>query len=131
MTHELGIQIRDLRLLDPLMTSAYPSAILCRDKALVVNLECPPPPSTLAKDELLHALSPLRGYSSFAILQSHLKIGEDRCLNAGCAVGVADLTMPSDMGKGGGGSKTDSSLWHYAADFTGDNGIPNSKTSDL
>jgi len=39
MTHELGIQIRDLRLLDPLMTSAYPSAILCRDKALVVNLE--------------------------------------------------------------------------------------------
>ena len=40
MTHELGIQIRDLRLLDPLMTSTYPSAILCRDKALVVNLEC-------------------------------------------------------------------------------------------
>ena len=39
MTHELGIQIRDLRLLDPLMTSTYPSAILCRDKALVVNLE--------------------------------------------------------------------------------------------
>ena len=39
VTHELGIQIRDLRLLDPLMTSTYPSAILCRDKALVVNLE--------------------------------------------------------------------------------------------
>lgn len=40
VTHELGIQIRDLRLLDPLMTSSYPSCILCRDKALVVNLEC-------------------------------------------------------------------------------------------
>lgn len=39
VTHELGIQIRDLRLLDPLMTSTYPSAILCREKALVVNLE--------------------------------------------------------------------------------------------
>lgn len=39
MTHELGIQIRDLRLLDPLMTSTYPSAILCRDKALIINLE--------------------------------------------------------------------------------------------
>lgn len=39
MTHELGIQIRDLRLLDPLMTSTYPSAILFREKALVVNLE--------------------------------------------------------------------------------------------
>ena len=39
LTHELGIQIRDLRLLDPLMTSTYPSAILCREKALVVNLE--------------------------------------------------------------------------------------------
>ena len=42
MTHELGIQIRDLRLLDPLMTSTYPSAILFREKALVVNLEYAP-----------------------------------------------------------------------------------------
>ena len=39
VTHELGIQIRDLRLLDPLVTSPYPSAILCREKALVANLE--------------------------------------------------------------------------------------------
>lgn len=42
MTHELGIQIRDLRLLDPLMTSSYPSCLLCRDKALIVNLEYVP-----------------------------------------------------------------------------------------
>ena len=32
MTHELGIQIRDLRLLDPLLATSYPSAVLCRDK---------------------------------------------------------------------------------------------------
>ncbi len=31
--------MRDLRLLDPQMQSASPSAILCRDKAIVVNLE--------------------------------------------------------------------------------------------
>jgi magnesium transporter len=37
--HELGIQLRDLRLLDPLLASSYPSAVLARDRALVVNLE--------------------------------------------------------------------------------------------
>ncbi|DBA67446.1 TPA: hypothetical protein ACH3X2_001730 [Trebouxia sp. C0005] len=39
ITQELGIQIRDLRLLDPAMATSYPSAILCRDKALLVNME--------------------------------------------------------------------------------------------
>ncbi len=39
LTHELGIQLRDLRLLDPQLAHSYPSAILCREKALVVNLE--------------------------------------------------------------------------------------------
>lgn len=38
LTHELGIQTRDLRLLDPKFSSNYPSAILSREKALVVNL---------------------------------------------------------------------------------------------
>ena len=32
-------QLRDLRLLDPQLSTSYPSAILCREKALVVNLE--------------------------------------------------------------------------------------------
>eukprot|EP00198_Chlamydomonas_reinhardtii_P003281 XP_001692617.1 Mg2+ transporter protein, CorA-like protein [Chlamydomonas reinhardtii] len=39
ITHKLGIQTRDLRLLDPNLSTTYPSAILCRDKAIVVNLE--------------------------------------------------------------------------------------------
>ncbi|KAL3154514.1 hypothetical protein ABBQ32_013975 [Trebouxia sp. C0010 RCD-2024] len=39
ITQELGIQVRDLRLLDPAMATSYPSAILCRDKALLVNME--------------------------------------------------------------------------------------------
>jgi hypothetical protein len=39
ITHKLGIQTRDLRLLDPGLSTTYPSAILCRDKAIVVNLE--------------------------------------------------------------------------------------------
>lgn len=39
LTQKLGIQTRDLRLLDPHMATTYPSAILCRDKAIVVNLE--------------------------------------------------------------------------------------------
>lgn len=39
LTHKLGVQTRDLRLMDPMFSSTYPSAILCRDKALVVNLE--------------------------------------------------------------------------------------------
>jgi len=37
--HQLGVQLRDLRLLDPHLNTSYPSALLCRDKALVVNLE--------------------------------------------------------------------------------------------
>ena len=36
---ELGVQARDLRLLDPHLHAYYPSAILCRDAALVVNIE--------------------------------------------------------------------------------------------
>lgn len=39
VTDELGVQVRDLRILDPAMSTSYPSAILCRDKALLVNLE--------------------------------------------------------------------------------------------
>ena len=39
ITQELGIQVRDLRLLDPAMSTSYPSAILCREKALLVNME--------------------------------------------------------------------------------------------
>ncbi|KAL6754027.1 Mg2+ transporter protein [Haematococcus lacustris] len=39
LTQKLGIQTRDLRLLDPHMATTYPSAILCRDKSIVVNLE--------------------------------------------------------------------------------------------
>ena len=32
IAHNLGIQARDLRLLDPNLSSTYPPAILCRDK---------------------------------------------------------------------------------------------------
>ena len=32
-------QLRDLRLLDPQLATSYPSAILARERALVVNLE--------------------------------------------------------------------------------------------
>ena len=39
LTQALGVQPRDLRLLDPHLATSYPTAILCRDKALVVNLE--------------------------------------------------------------------------------------------
>ena len=35
----LLLQLRDLRLLDPQLATSYPSAILARDSALVVNLE--------------------------------------------------------------------------------------------
>ena len=35
----LALQLRDLRLLDPQLALSYPSAILCRERALVVNLE--------------------------------------------------------------------------------------------
>ncbi|KAK9867748.1 hypothetical protein WJX84_011970 [Apatococcus fuscideae] len=37
--HQLGIQPRDLRLLDLSVATSYPSAILSRDSAIVVNLE--------------------------------------------------------------------------------------------
>lgn len=33
------LQLRDLRLLDPQLATSYPSAILARERALVVNLE--------------------------------------------------------------------------------------------
>lgn len=39
VTHQLGIQLRDLRLLDPHLATSYPSAILARDRAIIVNLE--------------------------------------------------------------------------------------------
>ena len=39
LTSELGVQARDLRLLDPHFHASYPSAILCRDAALVVSME--------------------------------------------------------------------------------------------
>ena len=39
LTQTLGIQLRDLRLLDPMLVTSYPSAILCRERSLVVNLE--------------------------------------------------------------------------------------------
>lgn len=39
ITHALGVQSRDLRLLDPQLATSYPSAILCRDQALIVNCE--------------------------------------------------------------------------------------------
>jgi hypothetical protein len=32
-------QGRDLRIMDPSLATSYPSAILCREKALVVSLE--------------------------------------------------------------------------------------------
>lgn len=39
LTQQLGVQLRDLRVLDPYLAASYPSAILSRDRALVVNLE--------------------------------------------------------------------------------------------
>lgn len=33
------VQLRDLRLLDPMLATSYPSALLARDEALVLNLE--------------------------------------------------------------------------------------------
>ncbi|KAK2077395.1 hypothetical protein QBZ16_004240 [Prototheca wickerhamii] len=39
VTHQLGVQLRDLRLLDPHLAASYPSAILAREHALVINLE--------------------------------------------------------------------------------------------
>lgn len=37
--HKYGLQTRDLRLLDPSLSSHYPPAILDRSGAIVVNLE--------------------------------------------------------------------------------------------
>ena len=39
LTQQLGVQLRDLRVLDPFLAASYPSAILSRDRALIVNLE--------------------------------------------------------------------------------------------
>lgn len=39
LTQQLGVQLRDLRVLDSSLTCSYPSALFCRDKALIVNLE--------------------------------------------------------------------------------------------
>lgn len=39
ITQQMGVQLRDLRLLDPKLATSYPSAILCRERALVLNLE--------------------------------------------------------------------------------------------
>lgn len=39
LTQQLGVQLRDLRVLDPSLACAHPSALFCRDKALIVNLE--------------------------------------------------------------------------------------------
>ncbi|KAK9792989.1 hypothetical protein WJX73_010706 [Symbiochloris irregularis] len=36
---ELGIHYRDLRFVDPMVTTPYPTAIFIRDRALVVNME--------------------------------------------------------------------------------------------
>lgn len=35
----MQMQLRDLRLLDPMLATSYPSAVLARDAALVLNLE--------------------------------------------------------------------------------------------
>jgi hypothetical protein len=40
ITHRLGIQTRDLRLLDPHQSVPFPCALLCRDKAIVVRPAC-------------------------------------------------------------------------------------------
>lgn len=39
LVHELDISYRDVRILDPLVSSPYPTALLIREKALVVNME--------------------------------------------------------------------------------------------
>eukprot|EP00210_Caulerpa_lentillifera_P003887 g3714.t1 len=38
LIHELGVQPRDLRVIDPRFSTNYPSAILCRENSIVVNL---------------------------------------------------------------------------------------------
>ncbi|EIE22140.1 cora-domain-containing protein [Coccomyxa subellipsoidea C-169] len=39
LTAQLNLHSRDLRLLDPMLTQIHPSAILCRERVLLVNLE--------------------------------------------------------------------------------------------
>lgn len=39
LTQQLGVHLRDLRVLDPSLACTYPSALFCRDRALIVNLE--------------------------------------------------------------------------------------------
>ena len=39
LVHELNISYRDVRILDPLVATPYPTALLIRERALVVNLE--------------------------------------------------------------------------------------------
>ena len=36
---ELGVQYRDLRIVDPYVPTPYPAGIFLRDKAMVLNLE--------------------------------------------------------------------------------------------
>jgi hypothetical protein len=73
------VQLRDLRLLDPQLHSSYPSALLCRDKALVVNLEhikC-----IITKDEVL--ILNADEESVVGLLSSHRRVckgGAGTCL---------------------------------------------------
>lgn len=39
VTQQLGIPLRDLRILDPLLATSYPSALLAREKSIIVNIE--------------------------------------------------------------------------------------------
>lgn len=39
LTAQLNLHTRDLRILDPMLTQMNPCAILCRDRALLINLE--------------------------------------------------------------------------------------------
>lgn len=72
LTHELGVQTRDLRILDPKFTSNYPSAILCREKALVINL---PNIKAIVTTEYMLMVNP---ESSNAELEDFMKKLEDR-----------------------------------------------------
>lgn len=38
-SRRMGVPLRDLRVLDPKLSGSYASAILCRERAMVVNLE--------------------------------------------------------------------------------------------
>ena len=39
VTQQLGIPLRDLRILDPMLATSYPSALLAREKSIIVNME--------------------------------------------------------------------------------------------